>query len=169
VRGQLPPNFAIDIDEDEASAAEAATGGNSADPSKPVLNDSGAVEEYVPHTALDMEAAAKLEYRLVSEDVCHMCVENDMATVYHSAQNSTYYLNEEEGCVTFDLAVAPAMEFLIKSYPSWSGIAQLPVGGGDDEDRDDEEEDEDAALSLSLCAMLTELARVGILETRKIE
>ena len=99
-----------------------------------------------------------------------------------------------QGCVTFDLTLAPAMEFLIKSYPSWSGLSQLPVGEPDDafqlqeadadsnnggggggggaaaggaDDDDDDVADTDHTLSLTLCALLTELVRLGIVESRK--
>jgi hypothetical protein len=50
----------------------------------------GVVEEFVPHTALDMKDALLREYKLVRKDVCHVCVADNVLTVYHSAQNSTY-------------------------------------------------------------------------------
>lgn len=179
VRGQLPPVFAVEVDPEDAPAAlQAPVGdGNGASDSGAVVSgtiggdnpDAVAQEEFVPHTALDFAEISKREYRLVAPDICHMCVVDAMAVVYHSAQNSTYYLAEEEGAVTFDLALAPAMEFLIKSCPSWSTLAQLPVGGeGEDSDGDDEDGG-DSALSMSLCAMLNELTRIGVLESRKIE
>ena len=53
-------------------------------------------EEYISHAMVDVNEVAQHEYRLVSGDVCHMCVDGAVAVLYHSAQNSTYYLAEEE-------------------------------------------------------------------------
>ena len=176
VRGQLPPVFAVEVDPEDAPTALQQAHAEGADGAGAVSGtsdgddpDAVAEEEFVPHSALDFAEISKREYRLVAPDICHMCVVDAMAVVYHSAQNSTYYLAEEEGAVTFDLALAPAMEFLIKSCPSWSTLAQLPVGGDGDESDGDDEAGGDSALSMSLCAMLNELTRIGVLESRKIE
>jgi hypothetical protein len=80
--------------------------------------------------------------------------------------HTRYYLGAEEGCVTCDMAVAPSVEYLIKSFPEWSSVHQMPVGEYDDDDADGVE-DGDQAVVLSLCATLTELCRVGVLESRK--
>mgnify|MGYP000377079328 CR=1 FL=1 len=169
MRGQLPASFAIEVDSDGTTAD---VGDAETDATTATAPDAAVVEQHIPHASFDLNAIAQCEYRLVDPNICHMCVEEDMAVLYHCAQNSTYYLAEEEGCITFDLAVAPAVEFLIKSYPAWSSVDELPVGGAagvEGQDHDDEEEEEDTALSMSLCAMLVELTRIGIVQSRNIK
>ncbi len=106
------------------------------------------------------------------------CDDDDYDTGHPSTHRAylhlrrSYYLAEEEGCVTFDLSLAPAVGYLIKSYPAWSNLHHIPVGSNDDDDDNADGGDgggDDSAATLSLCAMLTELERVGVLESRKVE
>eukprot|EP01051_Picozoa_sp_SAG22_P002098 SAG22_NODE_90_length_21067_cov_8.490843_2_plen_563_part_00 len=87
--------------------------------------------------------------RLVRHDIAHIAVEEDMVVLYHSARNTCRYQEADEGALSCELCVAPALEYLINAYPSWTAVADLPV----DEDDD----------MLAIAGTVSELCRVGVL------
>ncbi|KAK3914799.1 Bifunctional lysine-specific demethylase and histidyl-hydroxylase NO66 [Frankliniella fusca] len=59
--------------------------------------------------------------RLVSEE------EPDTLKIYHSMENSLEYHGEELQFIEIPLNFAPAVEYLIHSYPSFTAISDLPL------------------------------------------
>lgn len=60
-------------------------------------------------------------------DLAHIAVEGDKVVLYHSASNTCRYQEVEEGALPCDLCVAPAFEYLIGAYPSWTAVKDLPT------------------------------------------
>lgn len=140
------------------------------------LNVDGAVDEMIRENlrsrmppAFSASAAAKAAkaaggvtpqtlVRLVRHDVAQLASGQGGVTVYHCAGNTTRYQQAEEGKQDFPFQVAEAIEYLIKAYPSWTAVEDLPVGESDENDDDGEDDEEGAVLeacrSLVSCGVL---------------
>ncbi|KAA0165373.1 hypothetical protein FNF31_02035 [Cafeteria roenbergensis] len=115
--------------------------------------------------------------RLAHPRATRMTVEAGECVVYHAHTNSVRFEGAEEGRLVFDIAVAPAVEALVRSYPGWLPALELPVmevdsedEGGDSEEDGDEDEDEakpDSGRAVVL-GMVEELVREGALVLRTL-
>eukprot|EP01050_Picozoa_sp_SAG11_P010564 SAG11_NODE_1064_length_5994_cov_4.748601_3_plen_253_part_00 len=91
--------------------------------------------------------------RLLRHDLAHIAVEKidtvDRIVLYHAAGNTCRYKETSEGARSFDLGVAPALEHLIRAYPSWTPVHEIPA------------EDEHSKLAVE--SAVEELLQVGVL------
>ena len=89
--------------------------------------------------------------RLIRHDVAHLAVEEESIVLYHAAGNTCRYQEAGEGAVLCSLCVAPALEYLIGAYPSWTSVRDLPA------------EDDDAMAAI--IDVISELLRARVLTT----
>jgi lysine-specific demethylase/histidyl-hydroxylase NO66 len=102
----------------------------------------------VPHQGCDEEAARDAaiarttkkarargaQVRLIRHDAAVLAVEDGEVKIYHYAGNTSRYTEAHEGCVELPLAAALACEKLIKAYPGWTRVTDLPSDGEDKRD-----------------------------------
>jgi hypothetical protein len=107
-----------------------------------------------------------------------MTVEAGECVVYHAHANSVRFEGAEEGRLVFDLAVAPAVEEVIRAYPGWIAVSELPVMVDADEDGDVDDEGfpvaagdsgaDDAASEALVAGVVEELVREGAFVMRQL-
>ena len=68
--------------------------------------------------------------RLATKAAARMCVEGDMATVHHSIDNAApgtvQYKGRTQQSIVFSLDFAPAIDHLLRSYPDFTCVKELP-------------------------------------------
>eukprot|EP01052_Picozoa_sp_SAG31_P007354 SAG31_NODE_350_length_17241_cov_156.139715_12_plen_591_part_00 len=115
----------------------------------PIFPEQGMEQITTPKAPADTTAIMDLTVRLVRHDVAHIAVEENSLLIYHSAGNTCRYKEVEEGAISVDVCVAPAIEHLFHAYPSWTDVKELPV------------EDEDAMEAV--VSTVQQLMRAGVL------
>jgi len=65
--------------------------------------------------------------RLIRSTAVRMVQEEDVIKVYYSTENTREYHEAEEQYLEIDADLAPAVDFLVTNYPSWSKVEDLPV------------------------------------------
>lgn len=112
--------------------------------------------------------------RLTHPRGTRMTVEAGECVVYHAHANSIRFEGAEEGRLVFDLAVAPAVEEVIRAYPGWVAVSELPVMLEEDDDEGDDQDDDvsaggDAKAAETLVlGVVEELVREGAFVMRQL-
>lgn len=76
------------------------------------------VTEMEPDTAI----------KLIRKNCLRLVVEQDSCLIYHNLDNTRIYQEKESQYLEVEADVAPAVEFLIKSYPNYVTVEELPIG-----------------------------------------
>lgn len=104
---------------------------------------------------------SKTMLRLARHDCATMAIEEGNAVIYHSAKNTCRYLEAEETPIVMPLSAALSVEYLIKAYPKWTSVSDLPF-----EVESDSEESESSESEIQI-NWARELVKAGVLHTRK--
>ncbi|RWS11651.1 bifunctional lysine-specific demethylase and histidyl-hydroxylase NO66-like protein [Dinothrombium tinctorium] len=109
----------------------------------PVLNEntknasihSGGEKWVNGHIEGSVELEPDIEIKLIRHGVVRLVMEEDTVRLYHTLENSRVYHEFEPQYIDIGADKAPAVEYLLRSYPNYISIDQLPLATLDDKVR----------------------------------
>ncbi|KAG8233436.1 hypothetical protein J437_LFUL010547 [Ladona fulva] len=91
-----------------------------------VLNDGEKMSNGVVSNRVEFDPDVRV--KLLRGNVLRLVTEEDCVRIYHCIDNSReYHMLEEPQFVEIPAEMAPAVEFLIHSYPSFVSVDELPL------------------------------------------
>jgi len=65
--------------------------------------------------------------KLIRRNCVRLCVEGDACLIYHNLENARVYHEKEPQYLEVEAAAAPAIEYLLKIYPEYCTVEELPL------------------------------------------
>ena len=73
-----------------------------------------------------IDISGECDIRVVSKYSARLVIEEGVANVYHTMDNAMFHQGEPPQFISFTLDNAPAIEFLLTSFPEWQPVCALP-------------------------------------------
>lgn len=74
---------------------------------------------------IELEPDTKI--KLIRYHAVRLVMEDETVKLYHSVENSREYHEYEPQYIDIGAELAPAIEFLLNSYPDYTSIEELPL------------------------------------------